>query len=44
MVIAGDLNVDFTGLSVNRDVLSFISDLDLSIADMCDSSPSIQYS
>ena len=45
MIVAGDFNVDFTRLSVNRDVLlSFISDLDLSIADMCDSSLPIQYS
>ena len=45
MIIAGDFDVDFTRLSVNRDVLlTFISDLDLSIADMCDSSPPIQYS
>ena len=32
MIVAGDFNVDFTWLSVNREVLlSFISDLDLSI-------------
>ena len=42
MIVAGDFNVDFTRLSVNRDVLlSFVSDLDLSIEDMCDLS---QYS